>query len=89
MGRMSASVKRRNSGVTTAPLALAQRRNMTMNTSDTGHEQRPIYMLDEADLEAVTGGSVGFAAAFTAYKWLTDYGTRQLEDRSAASRRNL
>jgi ABC-type siderophore export system fused ATPase/permease subunit len=52
MGRMSASVKSRNSGVTTARLALAQRKNMTM--SGTGQEQRPIYMLDEADLEAVT-----------------------------------
>ena len=33
-----------------------------MNTSDTGQEQRPIYMLEEADLEAVTGGSAGRAA---------------------------
>ena len=81
--------QRANTGVTTARLALAQRRNMTVNTSDTGQEQRPIYMLDEADLEAVTGGSAGGAARLTIYKWLSDYGTRQAEDRSAAGRRDL
>jgi hypothetical protein len=50
-----------------------------MNTSDTGQEQRPIYMLDEADLEAVTGGSAGRAAELTIYKWLSDYLGRPAE----------
>jgi len=34
-----------------------------MNTSDTGQEQRPIYMLDQADLEAVTDGAGSDRAA--------------------------
>ena len=65
-----------------------------MNTSGTGQKQLPIHMLDEVELDAVSGGfaSLGLAgevARYTVKMWLLDYQIQRYDSATEIGRQGL